>query len=75
MMASEKFEGYRLNKYHKALLETIPKSWMLRECSVYKDEYKGCSGIKGKMHSYYVTGKIDPCDNWKQNYEDCQLWV
>ena len=75
MMASEKFEGYRLNKYHKALLETIPKSWMLRECSVYKDEYKGCSGFKGKIHSYYLTGKIDPCDNWKQNYEDCQLWV
>ena len=68
-------DGYRLNKHHNELLETIPKSWMLRDCSVYKDEYKGCSGLKGKFHSYYVTGKIDQCDNWKENYKDCQLWV
>ena len=64
-----------LNKHHRAVLEGIPKSWMLRECEAYKDEYNGCSSMKGKLYSYYINGKITPCDDWKQNYEDCKLWV
>ena len=75
MGSTNEWDNLPLNKHHRAVLETIPKSWMLRECSVYKDEYKGCSGILGKLHSYYVTGKTNQCDNWKQNYEDCKLWV
>ena len=75
MSSTNEYDQFRLNRHHKALLETIPNSWMLRECSVYKDEYKGCSGIKGKLHSYYVTGKVDQCEDWKQNYADCKLWV
>ena len=62
-------------KHHRAVLETIPKSWMLRECQAYKDEYNGCSSMKGKLYMYYINGKITQCDDWKQNYEDCKLWV
>ena len=70
------WEAHPLNKHHRAVLETIPNSWMLRECDVYKDEYKACSSMKGKLYSYYINGKIrGECDNWKQNYQDCKLWV
>lgn len=69
------WDQYPLNKHHRAVLETIPKSWMLRECEAYKDEYKGCSSIKGKMYMYYIDGKITRCDEWKQNVADCKLWM
>ena len=64
-----------VNKHHRAVLESIPNSWMLRECEDYKDEYKGCSSMKGKLYMYYHNGKITSCNEWKQNYEDCKLWV
>ena len=41
---------YPLNRHHETLLDSIPKSWMLRECEAYKDEYKGCSSMKGKLY-------------------------
>jgi hypothetical protein len=68
-------DQHPLNKHHRAVLETIPKSWILRDCEAYKDEYNGCSSMKGKLYMYYINGKITQCDDWKQNYDDCKLWV
>ena len=74
-LEKNEWDEHPLNKHHRALLETIPKSWMLRECSVYKDEYKGCSSMRGKLNSYYINGQVSGCDDWKNNYEDCQMWT
>ena len=73
--SGDPWKQHPLNKHHRTLLDSIPKSWMLRECESYKDEYKGCSSMKGKLYMYYINGKITSCDEWKQNFEDCQLWV
>lgn len=73
--SGDEWDQHPLNKHHKAVLETIPNSWMLRECAAYKDEYKGCSSLGGKMYMYYIDGKITSCDEWKQNVADCKLWM
>ena len=73
--SQNEWDLHPLNKHHRTVLESIPKSWMLRECDRYKDEYNGCSSIKGKFYSYYIDGKFSSCDEWKKNYKDCKLWV
>lgn len=41
---------------------------------MYKDEYKDCKSFKARFHQYFVDGKSAECDQWKTDYENCQLW-
>ncbi|XP_023341421.1 uncharacterized protein LOC111711321 [Eurytemora carolleeae] len=55
---AEKEIPVTVNKNHVDLLQTIPDSWILRECDVYKDEMKSCSSVRGRFQQFYVHGKV-----------------
>jgi len=68
-------EPATLNKTHVDVLSNIKDGWMLRECEVYKDEYKNCTAIRGRFHQFYVHGKALDCSTWEENFQDCKLWT
>ena len=72
--SEEEWNRLPYNRHHRDTLETLPNSWILRECHVYKDEYTRCSSFRGKLQMYYVNGKITSCEDWKKSYDDCKLW-
>ncbi len=63
-----------MNADHFSELEKLPNYWMVRKCDAYYAELKNCRQWRGRLHQYYVHGKVDSCENWKLNYEDCLSW-
>lgn len=55
----------------------IASQIQLRECSVYKDEYKDCKSFKGRFHQYFIYGDSLDCNQWAEDYNNCQRysWV
>ncbi|CAH1405569.1 unnamed protein product [Nezara viridula] len=49
-------------------------SWMVRNCSLYDDEYSDCTSMHARIHQYFVKGKMDDCRQWKRCYNNCVKW-
>ena len=62
------------NESHVDELLTLPDSWILRHCDCYRDEYKSCKSIRGRLHQFYVYGRILDCADWENNVADCKAW-
>ncbi|KAH7640424.1 synaptic plasticity regulator PANTS [Dermatophagoides farinae] len=56
--------GNELEKYG-------PYSWMVRPCEWYLQEYKDCKSIRARLHQYFISGTIDNCDDWRDDYHNC----
>lgn len=41
---------------------------------MYKDEYKDCKSIRGRFHQYFIYGEYLSCDQWRDDYKNCQKW-
>lgn len=46
----------------------------LRPCRSYKDEYKECKSLRGRFQQYFVYGEYLTCDQWSEDYNNCQKW-
>lgn len=44
----------------------------IRDCSVYKSEHKECKSIKGRFNQYFIFGESLDCENWRNDYNNCQ---
>ena len=62
-----------VNKSHVDVLQTIPDSWMLRECQCYYDELSSCESMKGRFYQFYIDGKQADCSQWRDNLVDCKV--
>ena len=62
-----------VNKSHVDVLQTIPDSWMLRECQCYYDELSSCESMKGRFYQFYIDGKQADCSQWRDNHVDCKV--
>jgi len=54
--------------------DNIPQGWLMRPCEWYKDEYKECSSIKGRIHQYFIFGHNLDCSSWNKDYNNCILF-
>ncbi|KAI8434732.1 hypothetical protein MSG28_003253 [Choristoneura fumiferana] len=68
-------------KEPKAVEETINDSsdfegekWLIRDCDIYKDEYKECTSFRGRFHQYFIFGEALNCNQWKKDYDNCCKW-
>lgn len=41
---------------------------------MYKEEYKDCKSIKARFHQYFIFGETVDCEQWKIDYDNCNLW-
>ncbi|KAF9802782.1 hypothetical protein SFRURICE_002950 [Spodoptera frugiperda] len=48
--------------------------WVIRECELYKDEYKDCTSFRGRFQQYFVYGETLDCNQWKKDYDNCCKW-
>ncbi|XP_068629844.1 synaptic plasticity regulator PANTS isoform X2 [Battus philenor] len=48
--------------------------WLIRDCYVYKDEYKECTSFRGRFHQYFIFGEPQDCKQWKKDYDNCCKW-
>ncbi|XP_026329803.1 UPF0545 protein C22orf39 homolog isoform X3 [Hyposmocoma kahamanoa] len=49
--------------------------WLIRDCDLYKDEYKECTSFRGRFHQYFIYGQSLDCNQWKHDYNNCCKWV
>ncbi|XP_013194924.2 UPF0545 protein C22orf39 homolog [Amyelois transitella] len=54
--------------------EILEDKWMIRECDLYKDEYKECTSFRGRFQQYFVFGETLDCNQWKKDYNNCCKW-
>src|SRR5687767_10968920 len=54
--------------------DNIPQGWLMRPCEWYKDEYKECSSVKGRIHQYFIFGHNLDCSSWNEDYNNCILF-
>ncbi|KAM3963080.1 synaptic plasticity regulator PANTS [Aphomia sociella] len=52
----------------------LEDKWLIRECDLYKDEYKECTSFKGRFQQYFVYGETIDCNQWKKDYDNCCKW-
>lgn len=45
--------------------------WLIRPCEFYLDEFKECTGMRGRFHQLYTTGDKIDCTKWKEDYHNC----
>ncbi|KPJ06258.1 UPF0545 protein C22orf39-like [Papilio machaon] len=50
------------------------EKWLIRDCEVYKDEYKECTSFRGRFHQYFIFGEPQDCNQWKKDYDNCCKW-
>ncbi|KPI91664.1 PREDICTED: UPF0545 protein C22orf39 homolog [Papilio xuthus] len=50
------------------------EKWLIRDCEVYKDEYKECTSFRGRFHQYFIFGELLDCKQWKRDYDNCCKW-
>ncbi|KAI2795987.1 hypothetical protein BLOT_016262 [Blomia tropicalis] len=48
-----------------------PLAWLIRPCEWYQQEYRDCISIRARVHQYFIFGKIDSCDSWRDDYYNC----
>ncbi|KAL0894122.1 hypothetical protein ABMA27_014161 [Loxostege sticticalis] len=53
----------------------LEDKWLIRDCSIYEDEYDECTSFKGRFHQYFIFGKTVDCNQWKKDYDNCCKWV
>lgn len=46
----------------------------LRPCDRYKGEHKECKSFRGRFQQYFVYGENLNCDQWREDYNNCQKW-
>lgn len=44
----------------------------MRDCSVYKEEYKDCKSFRSRFNQYFIFGEYISCDQWRDDYNNCQ---
>ncbi|CAH2241168.1 UPF0545 protein C22orf39 homolog [Pararge aegeria] len=49
--------------------------WMIRDCEMYKDEYKECTSFRARFHQYFIYGETLDCNQWKKDYNNCCKWT
>lgn len=52
-------------------LSALPQ---LRDCSVYRGEFKECKSIRGRFNQYFIYGESLDCSQWKEDFNNCQKW-
>ncbi|XP_059057151.1 UPF0545 protein C22orf39 homolog [Achroia grisella] len=52
----------------------LEDKWLIRECDLYKDEYKECTSFRGRFQQYFVYGEPIDCNQWKKDYDNCCKW-
>lgn len=55
-------------------VKAVPKTWVIRRCEWYIDEYKECMKMLSRLHQYFIFGENTPCFQWKIDYDDCLNW-
>lgn len=48
--------------------------FQIRECEMYKDEYKDCTSFRARFQQYFVYGETLDCNQWKKDYDNCCKW-
>ncbi|CAG0884548.1 unnamed protein product, partial [Darwinula stevensoni] len=56
----------------KQLLE---KTWMVKPCFVYEEDYRECKRIRGRFQQYYVEGKMKDCSMLFHMQTNCKRWT
>ncbi|XP_046390655.1 UPF0545 protein C22orf39 homolog [Ischnura elegans] len=51
-----------------------PFMWLVRPCSIYKEEYSDCTSIKGRFHQYFIHGSTIDCAQWGRDADNCVRW-
>ncbi|KAJ8725822.1 hypothetical protein PYW08_004005 [Mythimna loreyi] len=54
--------------------QELEDKWVIRECELYKDEYKDCTSFRGRFQQYFVYGETLDCNQWKKDYDNCCKW-
>lgn len=44
----------------------------IRDCGVYKDEYKDCKCFRSRFNQYFIFGELLSCEQWREDYNNCQ---
>lgn len=47
---------------------------LVRPCERYKEIYKSCKSIRGRLHQYYVYGELFDCSIHNDHYEACKKY-
>lgn len=47
----------------------------IRDCEIYKDEYKECTSFRARFHQYFIYGETLDCNQWKKDYNNCCKWT
>lgn len=51
------------------------KAWRPpRACDVYWSEFRHCRSFSNIFHHYYAYGTTPSCQQWKEDYHNCQEW-
>ncbi|GBP02583.1 UPF0545 protein C22orf39 homolog, partial [Eumeta japonica] len=74
-MSTTEKEDPNTEKLDESLETELIDEWMIRQCSLYKDEYNECTSIKGRFHQYFIYGETLDCNQWKKDYNNCCKWV
>ncbi|XP_028165298.1 synaptic plasticity regulator PANTS [Ostrinia nubilalis] len=53
----------------------IEDKWLIRDCSLYEDEYDECTSFRGRFHQYFIYGRTLDCNQWKRDHDNCCKWV
>lgn len=48
--------------------------FQIRPCFLYQDEHSDCTSLKARFNQYFIHGFTIDCDQWKQDYKNCQKW-
>ncbi|XP_014233137.1 UPF0545 protein C22orf39 homolog [Trichogramma pretiosum] len=51
------------------------KQFLIRPCEIYKDEFFECERPRARVHQYFIKGDYKDCASWKEDYENCKLWM
>ncbi|CAH2990536.1 unnamed protein product [Chilo suppressalis] len=75
MSQSEASSGESNHEKEVNLDSILEDQWMIRDCEIYKDEYKECTSFKGRFHQYFIYGHTIDCIQWKKDNDNCCKWV
>ncbi|XP_068422533.1 synaptic plasticity regulator PANTS [Clinocottus analis] len=45
-----------------------------RACDDYWSELNHCKSLKNHFHHYYTHGTSPPCQQWKEDFDNCREW-
>ncbi|XP_030764195.1 UPF0545 protein C22orf39 homolog [Sitophilus oryzae] len=51
--------------------DKIKDEWMIRDCSIYDEEYSDCTSIKARFNQLFIFGKVQDCIQWKKDSDNC----